>query len=181
MKIALTGPGIGAYFFEMNQKTAFKILGLSPGVSMAQAKKAFRDLAKQYHPDLDARKKIGDVRAGARMERMKQINQAFHFLLPLLSKENKGPDNPSKETSGSASTKVSFSDLVQLFKKFFKLRFFLKPGVKKPPYGKPEARQGRKTGQTVRFDELLHSLYSGARPAVDKKSKAGGRSHPPFH
>ncbi|MBA3009219.1 MAG: DnaJ domain-containing protein [Proteobacteria bacterium] len=159
----------------MNQKTAFKILGLSPGASMAQAKKAFRDLAKQYHPDLNASDKIGDVQASVRMDRMKQINQAFHFLATLLPKDNGVPGDIPKEKSAPGNTNFSLLDILQLFKKFFKSRVTPKTGVKQPPFGKPGVRQGRRAGQAARFDEILQSLYSGARPAADKKSKAGAR------
>jgi DnaJ domain len=74
----------------MNQNTAFKILRLQPGASLDQVKKAFRDLAKQYHPDRFlpdaslAGQDLPDV-AETRLNRMKEINQAFHFLVPLLT------------------------------------------------------------------------------------------------
>jgi hypothetical protein len=97
----------------MNQKTAFKILGLQPGASLDQVKKAFRDLAKQYHPDrfLPDTSQAGHDRpdvAEIRLNRMKEINQAFHFLVPLLTPSDALTD---KKLRGKAPRDKASADM----------------------------------------------------------------------
>lgn len=51
----------------------YKILGLAPGASQEEAKKAFKKLARKYHPDLNP----GDPEAE---EKFKQVNQAYEEI-----------------------------------------------------------------------------------------------------
>lgn len=48
----------------------YEVLGLSPGASDEAVKKAYRALAKQYHPDLNPGDKVAEAR-------MKEINAAY--------------------------------------------------------------------------------------------------------
>ena len=65
----------------MDKKTALEILNLDAAATLAEAKKAYRTLAKQYHPDVLG--KISPAEKGAE-SRMKDINLAFRYLAPLL-------------------------------------------------------------------------------------------------
>lgn len=51
----------------------YKILGVSPGASDDEIKRAYRKLAKQYHPDLNP----GDAEAARKMQ---QINDAYERI-----------------------------------------------------------------------------------------------------
>ena len=48
----------------------YKVLGVSPGASDEEIKKAYRELTKKYHPDLNP----GDPHAA---EKMNEINAAY--------------------------------------------------------------------------------------------------------
>ena len=48
----------------------YKVLGVSPGASDEEVKKAYRELTKKYHPDLNP----GDPTAA---EKMNEINAAY--------------------------------------------------------------------------------------------------------
>ena len=48
----------------------YKVLGVSPDASDEEIKKAYRDLAKRYHPDMNP----GDASAA---EKMNEINDAY--------------------------------------------------------------------------------------------------------
>ena len=177
----------------MNQKSAFKILGLRPGASLVQAKKAFRNLAKQYHPDrhpsdlypsdLYPSDEILSVRAEARMTKMKQINQAFHFLAPLLAsdlsgKASKKPPPIYKKKKTQSKTDPLFQDLLKMLKKGLKLKFSRKaevrrrpgPSVKQPLKSKVQRKS--RAGKRDRFATILHTLHPGA--SVDKKNRDNG-------
>ena len=51
----------------------YRVLGVAPGASQDELKKAFRELAKKYHPDIHP----GDRNAEARF---KEINEAYEIL-----------------------------------------------------------------------------------------------------
>ena len=58
----------------MDTRTAFSLLGISPGASPDAIRDAYRDLAKVWHPDRFA----GDARLQAKAsERMRELNEAF--------------------------------------------------------------------------------------------------------
>lgn len=182
----------------MNQKTAFKILGLGPGASLEQVKKAFRDLAKQYHPDRFSSDRSssdrspsgenGPARAEFRLNRMKEINRAFHFLLPLFPPTDALTDNkassdkppssmkpkpPSDKDSGNKVS--SFLEIIGMFKKG--LKFYRKPGSPPRPFVqpplKPSAPQQNSSGKTARFSAILNTLHPDG--PYDKKSTDCGR------
>lgn len=89
---------------KMDEKTALRILGLDKKPTREEARKAFHCLAKIHHPDHFAR---NPGRAGKEEDRMKQINLAFHFLLPRL-KPQTGALGPKKTTRPSGTAKKGF-------------------------------------------------------------------------
>lgn len=89
-------------------KDYYKILGLTPAADKKEIKKAFRQLAKKYHPDLNH----GDAAAA---EQFKLINEACQ----VLSDENKRArydldrkkqqEPTRKDPSGRTRTQQTFS------------------------------------------------------------------------
>ena len=70
----------------------YEVLGLSKGASDEEIKKAFRKLAKQYHPDLNP----GDKEAE---QRFKEVNEAYGVL--------SDPDKKAKyDRFGHAGTSI---------------------------------------------------------------------------
>ena len=64
----------------MAGKDLYAILGLSRGASAAAVKKAYKQLARKYHPDLNP----GDKRAE---ERFKDISEAYSVLSDVEQKK----------------------------------------------------------------------------------------------
>jgi molecular chaperone DnaJ len=55
----------------------YEILGIKPGASEAEIKRAYRDLVKKYHPDQYENNPLGDLAN----EKMQEINEAYDFLM----------------------------------------------------------------------------------------------------
>lgn len=75
------------YFFHQQQQQAqaatdtaryYEVLGLSPGASQEEIKRAYRALSKEYHPDKVAH--LGDEFRQVAEEKMKEINVAYQKL-----------------------------------------------------------------------------------------------------
>jgi hypothetical protein len=62
----------------MMQNQYYRVLGVEPGCSMTEIKKAYRQKAKEYHPDLNHE-------AGAQ-EKFIEVNEAYEFFLTRSAK-----------------------------------------------------------------------------------------------
>src|SRR5580765_2454779 len=69
----LAPPGIARSFMPVQYKDYYKILGVPRTASEADIKKAFRKLAREYHPDVAKNKKQAE-------EKFKEINEAYEVL-----------------------------------------------------------------------------------------------------
>lgn len=74
----------------------YSILGVSPGASDDEVKKAYRDLARKYHPDNYHDNPLADLA----QEKMKEINEAYE----LIQKQREGGSSHTGRSSGGYST-----------------------------------------------------------------------------
>ena len=78
-------------------KDPYEVLGISPGATNEEVKKAYRELAKKYHPDNYADSPVSDLAE----EKMKEINDAYD----RIQKERaSGGSGSSAQTGSSGGT-----------------------------------------------------------------------------
>ena len=77
----------------------YKVLGISPGATDEEVKKAYRAMAKKYHPDNYANTEFADVAN----EKMKAINEAYDTIL----KERAGASDGSGSARSSADPRFA--------------------------------------------------------------------------
>ena len=63
---------------------AYRTLGLGPGASREEARRAYHDLAKQCHPDVLRSQGASERRIAEATERMSRLNAAWN----LISRQN---------------------------------------------------------------------------------------------
>ena len=115
----LTGVGPRGMVEFMDKQKGLDILGLGSSATCADARTAFRRLAKIWHPDRFA---AAPAKAKRAEEKMKQLNEAFHFLLPLLPKSVDGQEDaqgPSAFNHDRTSTHGSTNRFQDFFSTLF--------------------------------------------------------------
>ncbi|MBN2725848.1 DnaJ domain-containing protein [Candidatus Mcinerneyibacteriota bacterium] len=75
-------------------KNPYAVLGISPDATMDQVRKAYRDLARKYHPDKHADNPL----SGLAEEKFKEINEAYEAIL----KEREGGSSRASHSSESS-------------------------------------------------------------------------------
>ena len=74
----------------------YRVLGVDPSASDDEVKRAYRELARKYHPDNYQNNPLADLAE----EKMKEINAAYE----AITKERAGRSSGSQSTYGSAGS-----------------------------------------------------------------------------
>lgn len=141
---------VGADFLADNKRDFYEVLGISKTASEAEIKKAYRQLAKQYHPDLNP----GDKSAEANF---KEVNEAYEVLSNSEKKAkydqfgHAGVD-PNFGAGGYGGAGADFGDLGDLFGQFFGGGFGGFGGSRSNPNA-PRRGQDVSSSVTISFEE----------------------------
>ncbi|MBR2520616.1 MAG: DnaJ domain-containing protein [Oscillospiraceae bacterium] len=89
----------------------YKVLGISPGASEQEIKKAYRELARKYHPDNFHDNPLADLA----QEKMKEINEAYDTLMKTHTSGSSsqsssyGPGSSYSQSGGNYSYSYSYN------------------------------------------------------------------------
>lgn len=75
----------------------YKILGVSPTATDDEVKKAYRELARKYHPDKYAGTDLADLAS----EKMKEVNAAYEEIQSMRSGKQSGAGNSQSSYGGT--------------------------------------------------------------------------------
>ncbi len=135
-----------------NKRDYYNVLGVSRGATQDELKKAYRGLARQYHPDVN-----NDPSAG---ERFKEISEAYEILSDDQKRSaydrygHEGVNNGGAGFSGFGSDFGSVSDI---FEEFFGGAFG----------GRRRERRGPRRGADLRYD--LNISFEEAVFGIEKE------------
>ena len=88
-------------------KDPYKILGVEPTASDDEVKKAYRDLARKYHPD----KYVGSDLAPLAEEKMKEVNAAYEQIQQMRSGKGSGQTGGYTDFGGFGEGSGRFAEV----------------------------------------------------------------------
>lgn len=142
-------------------KNYYEILGLKRDASSEEIKKAYRKLARQYHPDVNPGNKQAE-------EKFKEINEAYNTLnddelkkayddrLDFGSDKNKPGESKNKASHGPGGTTGGFKnfDMDEVEKSFEKF-FGYNPRTKEVNLDKDKKKKKNPIDTTEMFEKYF--------------------------
>ncbi len=135
-----------------NKRDYYEVLGVQKGASEEEIKKAYRVLAKKYHPDMNP----GDKEAEAKF---KEASEAYGILSdPDKRAQYDRFGHAAFENGGGAGAGgYGFSDMSDIFSSFGDIfgDLFGGMGGRRSNYNGPQKGESIRAGITITFDEAI--------------------------
>ena len=80
-------------------RNPYEVLGVSHGASKEEIKRAYKEMAKKYHPDQYGNNPLKDLAE----DKMKELNEAYDYLMKNTSDNGYNSDSYSQGQSGHSS------------------------------------------------------------------------------
>ena len=87
-------------------KNPYDVLGVSPGASDDEIKKAYRDLTRKYHPDANVDNPLADLAE----EKFKEVQEAYDTIMKERSSGNAGGSSAGSYSYGGGSSSGAAPD-----------------------------------------------------------------------
>jgi len=81
-------------------KNPYEILGVNEGASKEEIKRAYREMAKKYHPDQYGNNPLKDLAE----DKMRELNEAYDYLMKNVSDNGYNTDSYSRGSENSSSS-----------------------------------------------------------------------------
>lgn len=82
------------------KEDAYRVLGIDPGASDDDVKRAYRDLARKYNPELF----VGDPLADVARQKMQQLNDAYDAIMgERMAKPGGGAQQQRQQSAGGSN------------------------------------------------------------------------------
>lgn len=151
----------------MAKRDYYEVLGLSKGASQDEIKRAYRQLAKKYHPDINKE-------PGAE-EKFKEINEAYDTLSDEQKKaryDQFGFDDPMGGAGGSGFSGFSgfsggFGGFEDIFSSFF-------GGGSRNQHNGPQQGKDVEKTMTISFEDAVYGCKKKIRLTVDDECTTCG-------
>jgi molecular chaperone DnaJ len=88
----------------------YEVLGINRTASKDEVKKAYRELAKKYHPDRYANNPLNDLAE----EKFREIQEAYEVIMNGSNNYSNGSYNSSSNSSNSSSEYTSIRSYIQV-------------------------------------------------------------------
>lgn len=147
----------------MAKRDYYEVLGLQKGASQDEIKKAYRTLAKKYHPDINKE-------PGAE-EKFKEINEAYDTLSDEAKKaryDQYGFDDPTQGFGGGAGFNgagfggAGFGGFEDIINSFF-------GGGRRQSGNAPRQGNNVEKSMNITFDEAIYGCKKKIRVTVDEE------------
>ncbi len=157
----------------VRKKSHYEELGVQPNATPEEIRKAYRTLAKKYHPDTNR----GDPKAE---EKFKRISEAYRVLSDPAQRSSYQQQESIRQRARAASKGKSTKGFADIFSDFIKRGF----GDFSDKRSESEPRPGKSIGITLDVDSV--DLANGAQKTVQVKKEqmcevCGGRGIRPGH
>lgn len=90
-------------------KNPYEVLGVKPDASQEEIKKAYKELAKKYHPDQYGNNPLRDLAE----DKMRELNEAYDYIMKNPSNSNYNQNNNNSNHSHNSNIYMAIRQDIQ--------------------------------------------------------------------